>query len=1051
MFRAAVFVLLVAVATAALCPPCHNLMGDAALLARVRSQFCFPDGTTLISTYMLSEAWGAGSVDIFFVNSTLNGFQRMRLGERFTSEAVLSVKYAGNCNTAALSTYATIYEPGPSQLSYDIQLSCSLPDTKQTFNIGDWGELCPVDPCLDITCLNGGVCSTVDGEWTCTCAPDYEGVQCQISLKNCMQDADCLNGGVCRIGFTGWVCKCQTGYTGSRCGVATNPECPVCEARFTQPQLLSDYQDAFCYGGSTEDLLPFAEASTCRMCWYNWAPDNPCALTEYQPAELVYDGVQWPKRGYECDNPSGEPRVIYALRFMGLSQVAAFEATGPILLMRSCDAYGADSDVVPAQYLVDILIPTDANLQRCGDDFLIAYEPRMCHPCNPYTPPCGPHGVCSFPSWTSHTYTCTCDAGYEGVHCETFVPTTTTTTTTTCYRTVYNQCACDLAPLAKTGYSHQDVFVIVLDCQTRAEYTSTVEGSTLWFVDGDPPRYGGTAAAAGLRPLSRLLYSDNNTPYSVFVSCVRRLQGTSFVHTNTTIHVAAGTPVYAVMNRLYRSNIRDEEWDAIYQPDTPTWPPDVPYATDTASWPPDITTNARYLTITYLHPEAPEDSMMHTYTNGNIRAACMGVPGYKSPLCGPDEVPHSTLSYDDAAVLHITTNECYSRPEYNTKQFNGTVFALDTTATPMFKGASSIAGLRTLAGPLRAPDGRLYVPFVSCVVPFLLHDLHSGTVVNVSALGVVYAALVRMYGTLDTSSYVDMPNALDSFTWPPANTSGARYLTAQTISRDALDNSTPTHVYTDCEISQVCKGVHGYVCSDCTRAPTLPNSTEDCAAHSCNVEMCTQYHATCAYNSGTGACRRKVCTDFNTPQACLGALGCVYDKREHKCYTHGQPRPCSTYTTSLCAARCCDWWNYFDPPVCMEEGMSPPCYLFDAQGCVEVGCHWSASENVCSDAEDPQCHTLCDNATCYNRPGCGFHQSRCQPCVIAATTTAASTSLPPSHGTTTTTTTTVQDALLAISYTSIGSAGTVVALAVATSLVAVVLVYSAVAHRLGRK
>lgn len=70
-----------------------------------------------------------------------------------------------------------------------------------------------VDPCANITCLNGGTC--VNG--TCNCPPGYSGTLCE-DYDPCAT-VTCLNGGTCANG----ICNCPPGYSGSDCSVVLTP------------------------------------------------------------------------------------------------------------------------------------------------------------------------------------------------------------------------------------------------------------------------------------------------------------------------------------------------------------------------------------------------------------------------------------------------------------------------------------------------------------------------------------------------------------------------------------------------------------------------------------------------------------------------------------------------------------------------------------------------------------------------------------------------------------------------------------------------------------
>lgn len=71
-----------------------------------------------------------------------------------------------------------------------------------------------VDPCDNVTCLNGGVC--VNG--ACDCPPQYFGANCEQKVDPC-DGITCLNGGTCVNGQ----CNCLEGFSGGDCSVEETP------------------------------------------------------------------------------------------------------------------------------------------------------------------------------------------------------------------------------------------------------------------------------------------------------------------------------------------------------------------------------------------------------------------------------------------------------------------------------------------------------------------------------------------------------------------------------------------------------------------------------------------------------------------------------------------------------------------------------------------------------------------------------------------------------------------------------------------------------------
>ena len=79
------------------------------------------------------------------------------------------------------------------------------------------GDLCneEVNECIsrNITCLNGGVCIVLFGDFTCDCPMGFIGRFC----KNYGCVNMCMNNGSCTEGVDGYTCRCMPGFTGPRC------------------------------------------------------------------------------------------------------------------------------------------------------------------------------------------------------------------------------------------------------------------------------------------------------------------------------------------------------------------------------------------------------------------------------------------------------------------------------------------------------------------------------------------------------------------------------------------------------------------------------------------------------------------------------------------------------------------------------------------------------------------------------------------------------------------------------------------------------------------
>ena len=127
-----------------------------------------------------------------------------------------------------------------------------------TCPLGHIGEQCDIiiDKCLDNPCTNDGTCQTVFGEYICSCADGYTGIQCETN-DDCSINT-CYNGGTCvnSPDNGGHYCDCIETYTGSHCELTT--------VSFRGSSVLSSYRayDPLGFRGKGIIELEFATQSS---------------------------------------------------------------------------------------------------------------------------------------------------------------------------------------------------------------------------------------------------------------------------------------------------------------------------------------------------------------------------------------------------------------------------------------------------------------------------------------------------------------------------------------------------------------------------------------------------------------------------------------------------------------------------------------------------------------------------------------------------------------------------------------------------------------------
>uniref|UniRef100_A0A914YX55 EGF-like domain-containing protein n=1 Tax=Panagrolaimus superbus TaxID=310955 RepID=A0A914YX55_9BILA len=167
-------------------------------------------------------------------------------------------------------------------------------------------DLCTTyDACFNITCSNGGTCSTVDNKFKCTCPIGWEGDKCQIMINNCNPNP-CVytefgvkKNAACTNKLADYDCSCPAGTSGKNCEF-NNDDCifngtSVCNT--------AD-MDATCSDGLDKYACKCGPAYKDDQCTItNNCNPNPCIYVEYE--EIKTANCTNKIGDYTCSCPSG--------------------------------------------------------------------------------------------------------------------------------------------------------------------------------------------------------------------------------------------------------------------------------------------------------------------------------------------------------------------------------------------------------------------------------------------------------------------------------------------------------------------------------------------------------------------------------------------------------------------------------------------------------------------------------------------------------------------------------------------------------------------------
>ena len=261
---------------------------------------------------------------------------------------------AGTCATAGCSANADC-----TQSSGMAPVCTCKPDFS-----GDGKTCTKIDDCAGSPCQNGGVCSDLVNDYSCACAPGYDGKTCNNNVNDCAGDP-CVNGGVCSDLVNDYSCACAPGYDGKTCSNNIN-ECAgnPCVNGGVCSDLVNDYSCA---------CAPGYDGKTCSN------NINDCAVNPCQNGGACNDGVN----AFTCTcalGYSGTTCGTAAGFSTDSNTLALFEFTNNLLDTsgngRHMTEVGAPLNYESAPFGKGLRLTT---LAKQGGDWS-AYAPLLTHP-----------------------------------------------------------------------------------------------------------------------------------------------------------------------------------------------------------------------------------------------------------------------------------------------------------------------------------------------------------------------------------------------------------------------------------------------------------------------------------------------------------------------------------------------------------------------------------------------------------------------------------------------------------------------------------------------
>ena len=262
-----------------------------------------------------------------------------------------------------------------------------------------------IDNCMSVPCQHGGQCDNRVNAYVCTCAPGFQGVNCQIDIDECVPDHCGVTIGraqactqVARSEFqdSGFVCRCNTGWSGAQCQmenacVTGSHDCgsnSLCNSVGVDAAGQAGGTPTFscqCVNGYT--LVPGTQ--DCEMA--NLCDNSPCSNGGVCTNSL---------NAYVCSCPPG---------FAG--DRCESPVDGCVLNREPCGDFG--------QCLSDWAQPNGYQCM-CQNSYTgTNCETPPANICTPATDPCQNSAMCQ--SQGGNLYVCHCSPGWAGDNCNAFV------------------------------------------------------------------------------------------------------------------------------------------------------------------------------------------------------------------------------------------------------------------------------------------------------------------------------------------------------------------------------------------------------------------------------------------------------------------------------------------------------------------------------------------------------------------------------------------------------------------------------------------------------